>query len=125
MKIEVSVGEIVDKLSILDLKKHNITDEDKLVNINKEYLYLHEVVFSELNINYDEDYTKLLDINRKLWDIEDNIRDKERLKEFDEEFTELARSVYFTNDIRSSIKKEINIKYGSGFVEEKSYQDYK
>ena len=125
MKIEVSVGEIVDKLSILDLKKNNITDEDKLVNINKEYLYLHEVVFSELNINYDEDYTKLLDINRKLWDIEDNIRDKERLKEFDEEFTELARSVYFTNDIRSSIKKEINIKYGSGFVEEKSYQDYK
>jgi len=71
------------------------------------------------------DYVKLLNINKKLWNIEDDIRDKERDKQFDEEFVELARSVYFTNDVRSSIKKDINVKYGSGFVEEKSYKDYK
>lgn len=124
MEIEVSIGEIVDKLSILDLKKHNITDEDKLVNIKKEYLYLHEIVFAKLNVNHDEDYLKLLDVNRKLWDIEDVIREKENLKEFDDDFIELARSVYVTNDLRSKIKKEINLKYGSEFVEEKSYKEY-
>lgn len=124
MNIEVSHGEIVDKLSILNIKKDNIIDEEKLVNINKEFLYLHEIVFSKLNINYDEDYVSLLEINKKLWDIEDKIRDKEREKQFDEEFIELARSVYHTNDVRSKIKKDINIKYGSGFVEEKSYKEY-
>jgi hypothetical protein len=124
MRIEVSHGEIVDKLSILNIKKDNIFDEVKLVNINKEYLYLHEIVFSDLNINYDEDYLRLLEVNKKLWDIEDKIRDKERNKEFDKEFIELARSVYHTNDIRANIKKEINIKYGSQFVEEKSYNKY-
>ena len=72
MKIEVSHGEIVDKLSILNIKKDKITDEVKLVNINKEFLYLHEVVFSKLNISYDEDYIKLLEVNKILWDVEDN-----------------------------------------------------
>jgi hypothetical protein len=124
MKIEVSDGEIVDKLSILQIKKENITDVDKLSNINKEYLYLHEIVFSKLNISHDDDYIKLLEVNRKLWVIEDRIRDKERDNQFDDEFIELARSVYHTNDIRANIKKEINIKYGSSFVEEKSYKEY-
>jgi hypothetical protein len=124
MKIEVSHGEIVDKLSILNIKKDNIIDEAKLVNINKEFLYLHEIVFSDLNISHDEDYLRLLEVNKKLWDIEDKIRDKERDKQFDEEFIELARLVYYTNDVRANIKKEINIKYGSGFVEEKSYNKY-
>jgi hypothetical protein len=124
MRIEVSHGEIVDKLSILNIKKDNIIDEVKLVNINKEYLYLHEIVFSDLNINHDDDYLRLLEVNKKLWDIEDKIRDKERNKEFDDEFIELARSVYHTNDIRANIKKEINAKYGSQFVEEKSYNKY-
>jgi len=124
MKIEVSHGEIVDKLSILNIKKDNIFDEVKLVNINKEYLYLHKIVFSDLNISYDDDYLRLLEVNKKLWDIEDKIRDKERNKEFDDEFIELARSVYHTNDIRANIKKEINVKYGSQFVEEKSYNKY-
>ena len=123
MKIEVSIGEIADKLSILEIKKINIIDETKLININKEYDYLYEVVFLELKMNKD-DYNRLIEINKKLWKIEDDIRDKERLNEFDEEFIELARSVYFTNDVRSVIKKEINIEYGSGFVEEKSYQKY-
>jgi hypothetical protein len=124
MKIEVSIGEIVDKLSILHIKKDNIVDVIKLENINKEYVYLHEIVFSQLNINYDEDYSKLLDVNKSLWVIEDKIRFKERDKEFDNDFIELARSVYFTNDKRAEIKKEINLKYGSLFVEEKSYSKY-
>ena len=124
MKIESSIGEIVDKLSILQIKKENIFDVEKLSNINKEYLYLHEIVFSELNISHDEDYLKLLEVNKKLWVIEDDIRDKERQKEFDEEFIKLARAVYYTNDVRAKIKKEINLKYGSGFVEEKSYNEY-
>jgi hypothetical protein len=124
MKIGVSIGEIVDKLSILHIKKDNIVDVIKLENINKEYVYLHEIVFSQLNINYDEDYSKLLDVNKSLWVIEDKIRFKERDKEFDNDFIELARSVYFTNDKRAEIKKEINLKYGSLFVEEKSYSKY-
>jgi hypothetical protein len=125
MKIEVSIGEIVDKLSILHIKKDNITDEVKLENINKEYVYLHEIVFSQLNINYNDDYSKLLDVNKSLWIIEDKLRDKERDKSFDDDFIQLARSVYFTNDKRAEIKKEINITYGSLFVEEKSYSNYK
>ena len=124
MEIEVSVGEIVDKLSILQIKTEKITDNDKLKNVTKEYLYLHEIVFSKLNISYDDQYLKLLEVNRELWDIEDKIRDKERDKEFDSEFIELARSVYFTNDKRAEIKKEINLNYNSTFVEEKSYNPY-
>tara|TARA_B100000780_G_C21038975_1_gene416823 strand:+ start:391 stop:765 length:375 start_codon:yes stop_codon:yes gene_type:complete len=123
MRIEVSIGEIVDKLSILQIKLENITDEDKLVNIEKEFNYLNNIVFKDLKIQL-EDYQPLLDINTELWDIEDDIRDEERAKRFGERFIEVARAVYFTNDKRSQIKKNINIKYGSEFVEEKSYQDY-
>lgn len=124
MEIEVSIGEIVDKLTILNIKKDNILDEVKLENISKEYLYLHEIVFSKLNISYDDEYLILLEVNKLLWDVEDKLRDKERSKEFDSEFIELARSVYFINDKRSRIKKEINEKYSSGFIEEKSYKPY-
>jgi len=125
MKIEVSIGEIVDKLSILQIKKLNIIDEEKLINVRKEYDYLLKVVESDLNFSTsDELYNKLFITNKKLWDIEDKIRDKERDKSFDNEFIELARSVYFTNDERSKIKKDINIKYGSNFIEEKSYKEY-
>lgn len=123
MKIEVSIGEIVDKLSILKIKQDNINDEFKLINIKNEYFYLHEIIFADLNINM-EDYISLLNINKILWDIEDNIRFKEKKQEFDNEFIELARSVYITNDKRSELKKEINIKYGSKFTEEKSYEKY-
>jgi hypothetical protein len=123
MKIEVSIGEIVDKLSILQIKKNNITDLAKLENVKKEYLYLHEIVFAELNIQY-EDFQQLVFINDKLWTIEDSIRDKERLREFDDEFIFLARNVYKINDERAQVKKNINIKYGSKFVEEKSYAQY-
>jgi hypothetical protein len=123
MEIEVSIGEIVDKLSILDIKMKNITNNEKLKNIEKEFIYLNNIVFNQLKIE-EIDYQKLVSINKKLWIIEDDIRDKERNKEFDENFIELARLVYFTNDQRAEIKKEINIKYGSLFVEEKSYQKY-
>jgi hypothetical protein len=125
VEIEVSHGEIVDKLTILQIKKENITDNEKLVNINKEYDYLFTVVENDLGISTESlDYLKLLSVNKELWVIEDNIRNKERQKEFDEEFIKLARDVYYTNDVRAKIKKEINLKYGSGFVEEKSYNEY-
>ena len=125
MNIEVSHGEIVDKLTILEIKKKNITDVEKLNNITKEYDYLVSIVENDLGISVSSpEYQKLLSINQELWVIEDDIRDKERNKEFDEEFVRLARAVYYTNDIRANIKKEINIKYSSGFVEEKSYQPY-
>jgi hypothetical protein len=125
MNIEVSHGEIVDKLTILQIKKENITDPIKLDNIVKEYNYLLSVVENNLGIStLSPEYLELLSINKELWIIEDDIRDKERNKEFDDEFIKLARSVYYTNDVRAKIKKEINLKYSSGFVEEKSYQTY-
>ena len=125
MKIEVSHGEIVDKLTILQIKKENITNADKLVNINNEYDYLISVVENDLGISTSSpEYLELLSINKELWVIEDDIRDKERNKEFDDDFIKLARAVYYTNDVRAKIKKEINLKYSSGFVEEKSYQSY-
>lgn len=123
MNIKVSIGEIVDKLTILKIKKNNITDESKLFNIIAEYDYLYDVVFNQLKIESD-DFNNLLLVNESLWKIEDDIRDKERDKVFDTEFIELARSVYTTNDKRAEIKKEINLKYGSLFVEEKSYSNY-
>jgi hypothetical protein len=123
MNIEVSHGEIVDKLTILQIKKENITDPSKLDNIIKEYDYLLSIVENDLGISTESsEYLELLSINKELWVIEDDIRDKERVKEFDDEFIKLARAVYYTNDVRAKIKKEINLKYSSGFVEEKSYQ---
>lgn len=123
MTIEVSIGEIVDKLSILDIKQRKITDAGKLANIQREYQYLYEIVFSMLNVNIDE-YNQLLLVNEELWNIEDDIRIKEKNKEFDEDFIRLARLVYVTNDIRFEIKKVINLKYNSNFQEEKSYEQY-
>ena len=125
MKIEVSHGEIVDKLTILQIKKENITDPIKLENIIKEHDYLFSVVENDLGISTSSpEYLELLSVNKELWIIEDDIRDKERQKEFDFDFINLARSVYYTNDVRAKIKKEINLKYSSGFIEEKSYQNY-
>lgn len=125
MNIEVSHGEIVDKLTILQIKKKNIVDPEKLVNINKEHDYLISIVENDLGISTtSSEYLELLSINEELWVIEDDIRDKERKKEFDDDFIKLARAVYYTNDFRAKIKKEINLKYSSGFVEEKSYQKY-
>ena len=121
MNIKISIGEIVDKLSILDIKRRKITDTNKLINIEKEYTYLYRIVFNILNIDID-DYNQLLITNEELWDIEDAIRVKEKNKAFDEDFIHLARLVYTTNDIRFEFKKVINLKYDSDFFEEKSYE---
>ena len=123
MKIEVSIGEIIDKLSILQIKTSFIKDDEKLNNVKKEYDYLYNIVFNEMKIK-QSDFSNMVEINKVLWKIEDDVRDKERDKVFDTEFIELARSVYTTNDKRAEIKKEINLKYGSLFVEEKSYSNY-
>jgi hypothetical protein len=123
MRIEVSVGEIVDKLSILEIKKNNITDPNKLINVNRELEYLSSIVFNDLGIDRS-DFSQLLLVNEELWIIEDRLRSKESKKIFDMEFVTLARSVYIINDRRSDIKRSINIKYGSDFMEEKSYDKY-
>ena len=128
MKIEVSNGELLDKISILELKMLKIEDEDKLVNIKKEFETLNPLcvkLFEKFGGQLQNHYLELARINGLLWDIEDWIRDCEREKKFDEEFIQLARSVYVTNDQRSEVKKIINIITNSGLVEEKSYKDYK
>tara|TARA_R110000772_G_scaffold8005_3_gene26725 strand:+ start:1290 stop:1667 length:378 start_codon:yes stop_codon:yes gene_type:complete len=124
MKIEVSNGEIIDKITILKIKSKNIKDKDKLVNINKELSILSPLL-EEIGINEDHElFIDLLNINKELWKIEDNIRAKEKGRRFDFDFIELARAVYVTNDKRSDIKKEINIVTGSELTEEKSYEEY-
>ncbi len=123
MKIEVSNGEIVDKLTIIEIKLENIRDEEKLKNLRKEYEILDRAVAQIISKEH-ELYRELKDINRQLWDIEDRIRDLERRKDFGDEFIQTARSVYFTNDKRSEVKRKINELTGSGLIEEKSYEKY-
>jgi len=123
MKIEVSNGEIVDKLTIIEIKLERISDESKLVNLKKEYEVLNKAVSSIIEKN-DPLYGELYDINCKLWDIEDHIRDLERNKDFGDDFIKTARAVYFTNDKRSDVKRRINEQTGSNLIEEKSYEDY-
>ena len=122
MLIDVSTGEVADKISILVIKNDKIKDTTQLDNVQKELSALVESFPAEILI--DKLYTELSVINYQLWRIEDNIREKERLGEFDAEFIQLARDVYFTNDRRAFIKKEINIKYGTDIIEEKSYNPY-
>ncbi len=124
MQIEVSIGEVVDKLTILSLKVLYMEDRQKLVNVNKERQYLFNKLEETPEILHDKLYDELLGINRDLWVVEDQLRDLERKQQFDEEFIKLARSVYFLNDKRAAIKREINVKYGSDFIEEKSYKPY-
>ncbi|MDM7988609.1 MAG: DUF6165 family protein [Smithella sp.] len=123
MFIEVSDGEIVDKLAIIEIKLENIKDEVKLANIRKEYDVVNEAVKKIIDKN-DPLYIELLSINKELWKIEDDIRDCERNKDFGPRFVELARAVYFTNDRRAEVKKRINVRSGSNLIEEKSYQAY-
>lgn len=123
MKIEVSIGEVVDKYTILTIKKLFIHDSQKLVNVEKEW----KIIKSALVRKYPETLTdaftqELYDINKKLWKVEDDIRDCEHKSYFGEKFVELAREVYQLNDVRAIIKKQINEKYGSELVEEKSYK---
>ncbi|MDC3178497.1 DUF6165 family protein [Pelagibacteraceae bacterium] len=121
----ISLGELVDKISILMIKKKNISDSIKLQHVNKELEFLHKTLkkyISEDEIN--EFLLKLVNINSKLWDIEDDIRECERKKLFDQTFIDLARSVYFTNDERAKVKNDINKNFGSELVEVKSYEEY-
>ena len=122
--VPVSVGELVDKITILRIKERHIRAVDKLANVRAELAALvkvcevHGVALDQASVH------ELETINQKLWDIEDAIRDKEAAKAFDDEFIALARSVYQTNDIRAAIKSRINVAAGSRLREEKSYRDY-
>ena len=127
MKIEVSNGEILDKITILVIKSKKITDPIKLKNINNELDELQpflDVVGYESNSTVNSLVKELESVNEKLWNVEDKLRDKERSKQFDGEFIQLARDVYFTNDERARIKKNLNEVTNSKLVEEKSYQKY-
>ena len=121
----VSLGELVDKISILHIKNINIKDEEKIKLIREELELLNQTLNKHINNNDIQNYLdSLIEINSKLWVIEDDIRDCERNKKFDQTFIELARSVYFTNDKRSEVKLEINKKFGSKIIEVKSYKEY-
>lgn len=129
MKIEVSNGEIIDKYTILTIKLQEIKDEAKLANVQNEYDSLTPEIEAIYANTADQKalealHTDLLNVNKTLWNIEDQIRDCEREKNFGSDFVELARSVYYTNDDRADVKKQINVLTGSDLVEEKSYQEY-
>ena len=121
----VSLGELIDKISILHIKNINIKDEEKLKLIREELELLNQTLNKHIKNNDIQNYLdSLIEINSKLWVIEDDIRDCERKKKFDQTFLDLARSVYFTNDKRSEVKLEINKKFGSKIIEVKSYEEY-
>lgn len=126
IKVPVSFGEVLDKITILEIKSERIKDEAKVRNVRLE--------LDELSATWNEavkDQSAIADlrkqlkaVNEELWVIEDDIRDQEAAQDFGSRFIELARAVYVTNDKRAAIKKEVNLALGSRFVEEKSYQDY-
>lgn len=125
----ISLGELIDKITILEIKAINIGDEAKLKNVTHELSILNDKVSSLLD---DAGQAKLAplkqalkDINQELWVIEDDIRDCEYVKDFSDKFIQLARAVYVTNDKRAAVKKDINLAFGSELIEEKSYKDYK
>ena len=126
VNIPVSLGELLDKISILEIKNKKILDDTKLVNIKKELSGLRQVLESS-NINLSEIndlYEELYKINLTLWDIEDSIRILEKNESFEQEFIDFARKVYITNDKRFEVKNKINKTFNSKYVEEKSYEDY-
>ena len=119
--VPTSVGELIDKITILEIKKEKLADTK---NVEKELKALNGSL-AELNIYIEKEIiSRLKEVNNKLWKIEDDIRNCEKLKKFDKYFVELARSVYIKNDERASIKRLINLKYSSGLIEEKSYTKY-
>lgn len=124
--VPVSPGEVLDKITILEIKSERISDPEKLANVRAELALLSATWAG--SVSEDETvhalHAQLREVNEALWDIEDDIRDQERTAKFDERFIQLARSVYVTNDRRSRIKKELNLHLGSQIIEEKSYQAY-
>ena len=127
ISVPVSPGELLDKITILRLKSKRMSDAAKLANVRVELKALEETwgVSAYSKVDIAADVMALLEVNERLWVIEDDIRDKERAQQFDAEFIRLARAVYFENDERAAIKRRINVKLGSSIVEEKSYSNYK
>jgi hypothetical protein len=125
--VEISIGEFFDKITILEIKRSRIKDADKLANIEKELdrlnCLLETLPFSREDVKDEVDELKAL--NEKLWDVEEELREKEARKDFGDGFIRLARSVYQSNDRRFELKRAINGKLGSDFTEEKSYQPYR
>lgn len=124
--VPVSYGEVVDKITILEIKSERIADADKVRNVRNE-LQMLESIWADATqgkADISDARARLKAVNEELWDIEDRIRVYESRKAFGDEFIELARAVYVTNDKRADIKKEINLALGSELVEEKSYEDY-
>ena len=128
--IPCSIGELYDKITILEIKLANITDERKLKNIKTEYDSLNSVleyIINKYYIIFEEDsklYNDLKKVNEEIWSIEDKIRERERDNQFDHDFIDIARSVYKTNDRRANLKYLINQKHNSSIIEEKSYEKY-
>jgi len=125
--VPISPGELIDKITILEIKSARMTDAAKLHNVRTELRLLTETWKASGHAATDigAEWAGLRGVNEQLWDIEDRIRDKERDGAFDAEFIELARAVYVTNDERAALKKRINVKLGSALVEEKSYAEYR
>ncbi len=127
LSAEISVGEFLDKVTILEIKSERIGDPAKLANIQRELDTLRRAwaasPFSRQDL--DAEVAELKRINEKLWKIEDDIRDREAAGVFDDGFIQLARAVYITNDERAAVKRRINVKVGSALIEEKSYADYR
>jgi len=127
IRVPLSPGELLDKITILRIKSTRMSDPEKLANVRMELRALEETwrgsPYAKTGI--EADVNALLEVNERLWVIEDDIRDKERAKAFDAEFIRLARAVYFENDERAAIKRRINLTLGSSIVEEKSYAEYK
>lgn len=125
--VPISPGELIDKITILEIKSERMTDPAKLHNVRTELALLNATwgasPFSRTDISAE--WQGLREVNAQLWDIEDRIRDKEREAAFDAVFIELARAVYVTNDERAALKRRINVQLGSALVEEKSYQEYR
>ncbi len=126
IKIPVSVGELIDKITILEIKLERIKDKEKIKNVEKEYIELKNIENDlKKTKDYEEKYfSKLKQVNIQLWNIEDEIRIFEKNKNFDDNFLKLARSVYKLNDERSVLKRKINLEYGSEYIEEKDYEEY-
>ena len=127
IKVPISPGELLDKITILRIKSQRISDPAKVSNVQLELRSLEEAwnASAYARVNLEADIDSLLSVNERLWVIEDQIRDKERAQAFDAEFIRLARAVYFENDERAAIKRRINTTLGSSIVEEKSYREYK
>jgi len=125
--VPISPGELIDKITILEIKSQRMSDPVKLANVRTELALLIDTWTASAHAATDisAEWTGLREVNAQLWDIEDRIRDKERAASFDAAFIELARAVYVTNDQRAAIKRRINTRLGSVLVEEKSYAQYR